>query len=187
MQPAYEIKFHPVDLSHHGKTPKGLPLYRVVWAETRKTVLVYQGKRHVIPRYLALDKELADIYDLTPEQKEACTKNMRAHWILERWKTPEEFVGMSQARYQALLDQFPWAPTEQFPSDGEYDFEAWFPFEIDETMMNKAIALTEFRRKNVPLAEKQAEAVAADESLEERQEKEFEERYEKAREESLSQ
>lgn len=187
MQPSFEIKFHPVDLSEYGKTPTGLPLYRVVWAESRKTRLLYNGKLRIIPRYLALFQELADVYpDLTPEQKTACTRNMRAHWILERWKSPEEFIGMSRERYNAMAVQFPLAPTEEFPSDGEYDFEHWFPFEVDEALLKASLHQYEERRHTVTLAEKRAEAVAADEMQEKRQEQNFLDTYEEAREESFS-
>jgi hypothetical protein len=187
VQPSYEIKLHPVDLSVYGKTPAGAPIYRVVWAETRKTKLLYKGKIRIIPRYLAIDKELADIYDLAPAEKEACTRNMQAHWILERWKSSEEFVGVTREQYQAMRAQFPWAPDEGFPEDGEYDFEAWFPSEIDEALLHRAIAEREYRRNNVRLVEKQIEAVAADELKEVRQDQAFTELCEQAREESFIQ
>lgn len=167
MQPSYEIKFHPCDLSQHGKTPKGLPLYRVVWGETRKTKLIYKGKLHSIPRYMP-DPELNT-----------------SHWILERWKSAEEFVGMSREQYEALLRQFPFAPTEEFPTDGEYDFEYGFPGEVDEIMLHKALAVREFRRTHMSNQERVAEAVAADELQEKRQDENFTNLYEEAREESL--
>lgn len=170
MQPSYEIKFHPVDLSHHGKTPKGLPLYRVVWGDTRKTKLIYQGKTREIPRYFP-DADL----------------NTGAHWILERWKSAEEFVGMSREQYEAMTMQFPWAPTEEFPSDGEYDFEYGFPGAVDEAMLHKALAIREFRRQHVSLEERKKEAVAADEAQEKRRDEKFTELYEQAREESFKQ
>lgn len=168
MQPSYEITFHPVDLSQHGKTPNGLPLYRVVWADSRKTHLIYKGQRRTIPRYFP-DPEL----------------NTGAHWILERWKSAEEFVGMSREQYDAMVKQFPWAPTEEFPTDGDYDFEYGFEAEVDEALLHKAIALREFRRTRVSLEERKAEAVAAEEMKEERQDQAFTEMCEQAREESF--
>lgn len=167
MQPSYEIKFHPVDLSQHGKTPTGLPLYRVVWGDTRKTKLIYQGKIRVIPRYL--DGEMT-----------------KGKWVLERLKGPEEFYGMSREQYLAMQSNFPGAPTEEWSSDGDYEFEYAFDGEVDEMMLNKALAIAEFRRQNVSLAEKTLEAVAADEAQEKRQDEQFTELYERAREESFT-
>lgn len=170
MQPSYEIKFHPVDLSQYGSGPKGIPLYRVVWGETRKTKLIYKGVLKTIPRYFP-DAEL----------------HTGAHWILERWKSPEEFYGMSREQYAAMQSQFPFAPSEEWSSDGDYDFEYGFPAEVDEAMLHKALALREFRRNNVSLEERKAEAVAADEVQEKRQDRAFENAYEEAREESFIQ
>lgn len=168
MQASYEIKFHPVDLSQFGKTPEGLSFYRVVWADTRKTKLIYKGKIKVIPRYL--DGELTG-----------------GKWVLERLKGPVEFYGMSREQYDAMVTQFPWAPTEEWSSSGDYEFEYAFPGEVDEVMLSKALAIAEFRRQHVSLAEKTAEAVAADELHEKRQEQTFTDLCEEAREESFIQ
>jgi hypothetical protein len=170
LQPSYEITIHPVDLSQFGKTPKGLPLYRVVWGDTRKSKLMYKGQLKVIPRYFP-DSEL----------------NTGAHWILERWKSPEEFYGMSREQYSAMQAQFPFAPTEEWSADGDYDFEYGFEAEVDEAMLHKALAIREYRRQHVSLEERKAEAVAAEEKQEKRQEQEFTELYEEAREESFIQ
>jgi hypothetical protein len=169
LQPNYEINIHPIDLSSHGKTPAGLPMYRVVWANTRKTKLLYKGKFHIIPRYLP-DAEL----------------NTGEHWILERWKSAEEFVGMSKQRYQEMASQFPWAPSEVFPIDGEYDFEFGFEAEVDEDIIRKALMERAFRITHVSLAERIAEATALDVVEEKRKDVEFENLYEKAREESFT-
>lgn len=166
MQPSYEIKLHPVDLSLHGKTPAGLLLYRVVWADTRKTKLFCKGQLRVIPRYL--DGEMTG-----------------GKWVLERLKGPEEFYGMTRERYEAMQAQFPWAPSEEWSADGDYEFEYAFPAEVDEAMLHKALAISEFRRNNVSLAEKMTEAVAADELQEKRQDEAFDNAYEVAREESF--
>jgi hypothetical protein len=166
VQPNYEIKFHPADLSQFGKSPEGLPLYRVVWADTRKTKLIYKGQMRTIPRYL--DGEITG-----------------GKWILERLKNPKEFYGMSREQYDEMARQFPWAPSEEWSSNGEYDFEYAFDGEVDEVMLHKALAITEFRRTNLSLADKTAEAVAADELQEKRQDENFTNLYEEAREESL--
>lgn len=184
MQPSFEIIFHPVDLSAHGKNPKGLPIYRLVWADSRKTKLLYKGKIHIIPRYPILDPELADSWPLSEDERNKCKKNMRAHWILERWMSPEEFVGMSREKYAEMVIQFP--HMEEFPSEGEYDFECWFPSEVDDVLVSRAIELRENRRKNVSSSEKRAEEAAAEELKEKQQDEIFEQKYEQAREESLT-
>lgn len=104
MQTTADITFYPdLDLSPIGTTPTGLPLYRVVKANTR----------------------LHNYYD---ESGAYCTDRIYPHleekWILEKWLSAEDFAGTPEAFASADKQLGIKRP---YPTDGEYDVIYAFP------------------------------------------------------------
>ena len=175
MQSALEITMHPVDLSRHGKTPSGLPVYRVVWADTRTTTCLVQGKRHVLPRYVSGDGVDAS-----------------GHWILEKWAPPEITMGMTREVWSELIagfqSQFGVPPAvEQWPETGEYELSYIFPGEVDENQVHRVLALHEHNLQAQSDFDRAKQLEAERDAKEKAKREAFDERYEAVREESLCQ
>lgn len=174
MQPSFELTFHPVDLSRHGLNPYGDPLYRVIWADTRKTKAICRGKVHILPRYSHGEESDAS-----------------GHWVLEKWGPPEVIVGMMKEQYEALLLTFPNAAAEEYPDRGDYELSRIFneesgPFckRIDETALHKQLYFHEWKAQHTTSAERLQEAEAAEDAKEAEKDKTFDALFDQAREES---
>jgi len=174
MQPKYELAFHPVDLSRHGLNPYGDPLYRVIWADTRKTKVIHLGKIHILPRY-SHGEEV----------------NAKGHWVLEKWAPPEVIVGLTRDQYEALLLTFPSAAAEDYPEKGDYELSRIFneesgPFckSIDEIALHKQLYFHKWRFEHTTNAERLQETVVAEDAKEAEADKTFDALFEQAREEN---
>ena len=132
MQSPLEIKFHPLDLSEHGVTSGGLPLYRVVWAKSRITKLLYEGKVIELPMY--------DEMPLT-----------YGKWILEKWLSPMKYVGMTRDQWEAMFAAGPMfgAPKQEYPVDGEYELAHIFTGTVSAAEAREGIAKTESDLRNL--------------------------------------
>lgn len=84
MQNPLDINIHWLDLSTYGLTPGGLPKWRVVWADSRKTTIYHDGERYNF-----------GLYEDQP--------NVLKHWILEKWLDPSILTGMNQDQYYEFL------------------------------------------------------------------------------------
>lgn len=174
MQPRHELTIHPIDMSRHGLNPYGDPLYRVVWADTRKTKAICRGKVHILPRYT---------HGVEAEAK--------GHWVLEKWAPPEVIVAMTREQYEAFLSQFPNAAAEEYPEKGEYELSRIFneesgPFcrRIDEVALHKQLEFHEWKAKHTTSADRLLEAEAAEDAKEVAQDEKFDALFDVAREES---
>lgn len=133
MQPLFEITVNPIDLSEYGKTPKGKPLYRVVWSDTRLMKVRYAGKTHELPMY----------------------GHLAGKWIMERWLPAEQVMGMSREAFDILVrDQK--LPECSYPIDGEYEFVMAFPQEVVPGVAHKTIQMIEFQRNNLTAKDRKA-------------------------------
>ena len=129
MQSPLEIRFHPADLSIFGRSPGGLPLYRVVWADSRITKLFH-------------DSEVLELPFYGPDTLTS------GQWILERWLPPERYIGMTREKFETFVEsqrgedgELP--PTEAWPSQGEYELADIFSGHVDVEEIREAIAKTE--------------------------------------------
>jgi hypothetical protein len=174
MQPLFELTLHPVDLSRHGLNPYGDPLYRVVWADTRKTKVICRGKVHILPRYT-----------------HGAEAEAQGHYVLEKWAPPEVIVGMDRQQYEEFLAGVKNAAAEEYPERGEYELSRIFnedsgPFSknIDEVALHKQLEFHEWKAKHTSSAERLLEVEAAEDAKEAVQDNEFDALFEVAREES---
>lgn len=96
MQKAAEIEFFPgLDLSDVGLSSTGLPLYRVVKAETRlESLYDAEGSFRQIPVYMV------------------------DGWILEKYLTAEEYAG-DPIKFAAACAEYGYK--KRYPTEGEYD------------------------------------------------------------------
>lgn len=166
-QPLYELTLHPVDLTRHGVTPYGFSLYRVVWADTRKSKVLYHGKIHELPRYFHGDESSA-----------------AGKWVLEKWVAPEILLGMSRDAYDQFLAAMPHAAAEAWPERGDYELSYVFPANVDEVMIHKQLEMHEHRHNHMNLGDHLREAEAVEESKEKEQSAEFDILFEQAKENS---
>lgn len=174
MQPSYELTLHPIDLKRHGINPYGEPIFRVVWADTRKSKVICKGKVHILPRY--------------QHGEEA---NAKGHWVLEKWGPPEVIVAMTREKYNEFIAGFPDAAAEDYPEKGEYELSRIFneesgPFNksIDEIALHRQLDFHEWKAKHTTAAEREIEAVAAEDAKEVVADKQFDALFDVAREES---
>ena len=130
MQKASEITIHAIDLSSFGKTPSGLPLFRVVWGKSRIEKLWYRET-----------KQLLDL-PMYPGCEE---------WVLEKWMsgldyagTPEGFARQQQTTPIAM----------EYPADGEYAECMRFPNNESVSMAPKAVEMLLYGKTNITEAER---------------------------------
>ena len=104
--PVTSLRHFPMPLSHHGLNPYGEPLYRIVFTESR---------RHLVGGCWP-DGEVG--YHWVPTYRQ-----IKAFWVLERWKSCLEFAGMSQKQWdRTMIDPVSgWLLLGPYPSRGEYD------------------------------------------------------------------
>jgi hypothetical protein len=171
-QPLFEITVHPVDLSRHGKTPSGLPVYRVVWADSRKSHVIRAGKRFTLPRYLP-DNE-------NPEA------SATGRWIVEQWMPPEQFVGMTREQYEDFLATFPSAAAEEYPTEGDYELKWPLKGNVDEAALHALLEQDKFRRTTLTAADRKVEAEVIEQADEKAKIEKFDALYDEAREETMN-
>jgi hypothetical protein len=142
MQSTKEIKFHPLDLGEFGKTPAGLPLYRVVWADSRTSTLIYQNQRHEMERYAEYPAN-------------AGMPAPSGHWILEKWQSAREIYKMTREEFNRFMsDQSAEGATEEWPVDGDYELAHIFAAEVSMEEMRMGIEKTDSDFRNLSDAEK---------------------------------
>jgi hypothetical protein len=168
MQSSSEITFHPIDLTRHGKNPAGQAVYRVVWADSRKSKVIAHGKVHVLPRYLHGDESSAT-----------------GKWVLEKWVSPEVLLGMTRDGWDNFVKQVPQAAMEDWPEHGDYELSYVFPAEIDEALVHRMLDAHEYRFRELTASERKVELEQAEELKEEITDAKFDALYDEAREDSL--
>ena len=175
MQPSYEITFHPVDLSRHGLNPYGRHLYRVVWADSRKSKVICNGKMRILSRYAHDDGALG-------------------HYVLERWAPPKVIVGMTREQYEVFLSTFLNAAAEEYPERGDYELARVFneesgPFSrhIDEIALHAQLDFHDWRFRNTTVEDRKLEAIAAEDAKEAVKDQKFDALFDEGREETQCQ
>ena len=175
MQPSYELKLHPVDLSRHGTNPYGESLYRVVWADSRKSKVICNGKTHILGRYM---------HD----------EGAKGRWVLEKWAPAEVIVGMTRVQYEVFLSQFPNAAAEEYPERGDYELSRIFneesgPFaaHLDEVALHRQLEFHDWRFRHTTMEDRKQSAVALEDAKEAAINQRFDALYTEAREENLCQ
>ncbi len=126
MQPLFDITVHPTDLLEYGRTPFGGSLYRIVWSDSRLMKVRHLGKTIEMPMY----------------------DYLHGKWILERWLSAEQVVGMSRVAYEALIANST-LPQMAYPERGEYEYVLAFPQEVVVGAARKTIEHIEFQRNNL--------------------------------------
>lgn len=125
MQNLSELTVHAVDLSEFGKTPAGLPLFRVVWAPTRIERLWWRETKQLIDVQTYPDCEM---------------------WILEKWMSGLDFAGTPEG----FAEQMRRAPISmEYPTDGEYAECMRFPNNEAVSMAKKAVELLLYGKTNI--------------------------------------
>lgn len=134
MQSALEITIHPIDLAEHGLGPHRQPLFRIVWADSRKDTYVHNGRRAVLPRY---------------------DGDANGKWVMERWLPPEKLLGMTHEQYDAMLS-IPGAAGMAYPEKGDYELCGIFPGEVDVTKAHMLAARLKFESENLTASDRAA-------------------------------
>jgi len=125
MQNASEITIHAIDLSEFGKTPSGLPLWRVVWAPTRIEKCWWRETKQMFEVKMYPDRE---------------------EWILEKWMSALDFAGTPEGHAQMLAK----APISmEYPTDGEYAESMAFPNNEAVGMAKKAVEMLMHGKTNI--------------------------------------
>lgn len=125
MQNASEIKFHAIDLTEFGKTPTGLPLFRVVWGPTRIEKCWYRET-----------KQLFDV-QMYPNSEA---------WVLEKWMSALDFAGTPEG-FTKQQEKMPISMA--YPTDGEYAECMRFPDNEAVSMAKKAVELLLYGKTNI--------------------------------------
>lgn len=133
MQDVSTIKIYPLDLKDCGLTPKGHPMYRVVWADSRTQRVVQDGKAHDIPLYEAKAK---------------------GKWILERWTRPEDFLGVTREQWAAMEGYL--GVQMDYPGDGDYELCGVFPDVVSPSLARLWAGQLFAGRENFSAAERAA-------------------------------
>ena len=167
MQPEYEIKIHPLDLSRHGKAPNGKPIYRIVWADRRMTKLAYRGKIIEIARY-AHEPETA------------------GKWVMEKLVPLSQYLGMSMEQWESVVRSIVFAPREELDPDGEYELSYVFDGFVDDAEVHKMLDRHEFRARTMNAADHAVEIAEQMDAEEKAEDAKFDALYDEAREESLA-
>jgi hypothetical protein len=171
MQPDFELRFHPLDLSRFGKTPKGKPMYRIVWADTRKSTCFYMGKRYTLPRYQHGDEASAS-----------------GKWVMEKWVPAEKLLGMTAEQYGQMQSAMPHMAYEKYPVDGDYELSYVFHSgHVDEQRIVALLAAHEQRFANTTATERTQQVKDREEQKEVATGQKFDALYDEAREESFTQ
>lgn len=117
MQNASEITIHAIDLSRFGKTPAGLPLFRVVLGSTRIEKCSWRETKQIF---------------------EVLTYPNCMEWVLEKWMSGLDFAGTPSA-FEELQRKSP--INMDYPADGEYVECMRFPTNEAVGLAPKAVEL----------------------------------------------
>lgn len=140
MQSPSSITFHPVDLTRHGKTPAGDPLWRVVWSDSRRQSEEFEGVVH----------HDEPMYPLT-----------HGKWILERWYPDEKYVGMNKAAYEAMFQGPMFGKAYlPYPDGGEYECKEIFGSSVDQQAVDQAVAHHEYTLRNQDVGDPERRVIA---------------------------
>jgi hypothetical protein len=130
MQNASEITIHAIDLSRFGKTPSGLPLFRVVWGKSRVEKLWYRETRQLLDLPMYQDCE---------------------EWVLEKWLSAMDYAGTPDA-FARQQERSP--INMEYPPDGEYVECMRFPTNESVNMAPHAVELLMYGKTNITEAER---------------------------------
>jgi hypothetical protein len=128
MQDTASIKFHPLDLSQYGKNPQGLPLYRIVWADSRVEKIEQDGAMHEVPLYAGK----AD-----------------GKWVLEKWLSAQQFHGVDSLQWIAICKER--GVEMEYATDGTYEMTSGggiFPGEVTPALAHLWASQIDFGREN---------------------------------------
>lgn len=202
MQASTELRVHPVDLSEFGSTPHGADVYRVVWADSRKSV-AYRGDKKIV----------------TDKYQHGAESELRGKWILEKWLSAEMYYGMDAGTWDSLQRTAPevqqYSPDQQreinrfldtlkgelrntveaqlatskpepivepYSHDGDYEFAGvYFTKHVDETFLRQQIRAHIYKLTHTTDADRTLEA----EAKELRQEIENDKKFDTLFDESL--
>lgn len=127
MQPSFEITKHPIDLSEHGRTPTGAPLFRIVRADTRVDKVRFEGRTHEIARYEAAESK----------------------WVLEKWLSAFDLTQMTPEQYESLLESQLFGSAQMpYPEGGDYELSYVFDGSVDVGKAHKIAAMIQFGHEN---------------------------------------
>ncbi len=195
MQPLSEIRVHPVKLSEFGTTPTGADVYRVVWADSRKSV-AYRGNNKLV----------------TDKYQHGAESDLRGKWVLEKWLSAAMYYGMSAEMWNALQKTAPelqqYSPDQQreinrfldtlsaemrnsvesqlaqskpdpiiepYSHEGEYEFAGiFFKKQVDEVFLRQEIKAHIYRMTHTTDEDRKVEVEVAEEKKEEENDKKFE-------------
>jgi hypothetical protein len=163
MQPDYEITFNPIDLRIHGINPHGKPVYRVVWADSRRSKVIHKGKIVELPRYYHGDESSA-----------------AGKWVLEKWVHPDVLLGMTREQYAGLIASVPNAAAEEYPEHGDYELSYVFVGNVDADLLHKQL----FMHEHNFLAKSDADRAMAIEAAEDEKDKLADEKFDDVFEEA---
>jgi hypothetical protein len=125
MQNLAEITVHAVDLSEFGKTPGGLPLFRVVWSPSRIEKVWYRETKQLFELQMYPDSEA---------------------WVLEKWMSGLDYAG-TPSSHAAQMEKSP--INMEYPADGEYAECMRFPNNESVSMVKKAVEMLLYGTTNI--------------------------------------
>jgi hypothetical protein len=125
MQNLSEITVHAVDLSEFGKTPAGLPLFRVVWAPTRIEKCWYRETKQIFELQMYPNRE---------------------EWVLEKWMSGLDWAGTKEG-FEQMSAKMPIGM--EYPTDGEYAECMAFPNNEAVSMAKKAVELLMYGKTRI--------------------------------------
>lgn len=119
--PTTNLRHWPAPMARFGTNPYGDPLYRIIFAPSRRNLAGDESGFRWIPTY----RRLGDV------------------WVLERWHSPEQFCRMSRERWdREMLILGP------YPDRGEYaHVHTFFPVLPDHCNLDKLITWIEAGQK----------------------------------------
>lgn len=138
--PAINLTRYPMPMTQYGSNPYGEDLYRIVYAASVRHLL---GGRFLWKEDDPDQPACADEYRWIP------TYDFDG-WILERWHTPFQFAGMSQAQwdrqYRDPLTGF--LTLGPYPSRGQYAEVHRFTCAVADANIGKLVTWVEQSQKN---------------------------------------
>jgi hypothetical protein len=130
MQNKSEITIHTIDLSEFGKTPSGLPLFRVVLGSTRIEKCSWRETKQIFEILMYPNCE---------------------EWVLEKWMSGLDFAGTPEA-FAGLQRRAP--INMDYPTEGEYVECMRFPTNESVSMAPKAVELLLYGTTRITEAER---------------------------------
>lgn len=142
MQNKRDLVIHSIDLSGFGKNQYGDPIWRIVRADTRFDLLIYQGKRFYMPRY-----------------------NCGTAWVLEKYLPCSEDIGLSREQWDAMFATRMLGQAQpEYPAQGDYEESFIFDGNVDTVTAYHRIAAIEFDQNNFTDADRTKAMMAAEEA-----------------------